>query len=432
MDTLRRRLILSQIVPILFVIPLMAFALIFVLERQVILVNLSRQLVGQAALLTEYATDTPTVWQDSVQAQAFVERFNPQITAQLMLLDANGRLMAAADPVDSIQAQLLAHAGLAAALAGETSIETQYDANPRTEVVDVLAPVFDRNQKVIGIIRLTHRQDTVQDRFRRLRLFIVEILAIGLLLGIVMGYLLGATLERPVKHLTLAIDQLASGEALAPLVERGPAEFRLLANAFNTLVERLNILRSARRQLLANLVHEVGRPLGAIQAAVWSLINGASEDPVLRQELLEGVYTQLGTLQRLLDDLSRFYDQALGALDLHLQPVALSEWLPALLTPWREVAQQKGVAWQAAIPVTLPTLPLDSDRLGQAVGNLLSNAIKYTPPEGTITMTAGVTETEAWIQVSDTGLGIAPEELPHIFEPFSVPKSKTLFPKAWA
>jgi two-component system sensor histidine kinase BaeS len=148
------------------------------------------------------------------------------------------------------------------------------------------------------------------------------------------------------------------------------------------------------------------------------LINGASKDPALRQELLAGMDTQLVALQRLLDDLSRFYDQALGALDLHRQPIALSEWLPIILTPWREIARQKGVAWQASIPPALPILPLDSDRLGQAIGNLLSNAIKYTPSEGTITVTAGTTDSAAWIRIRDSGSGITPEEQPYIFEPF--------------
>jgi signal transduction histidine kinase len=236
--------------------------------------------------------------------------------------------------------------------------------------------------------------------------------------GILVGYLLAITLERPVKHLTVAIDQLASGGELAPLPTGGPAESRTLVNAFNSLLERLTMLRVARRQLLANLVHEFGRPLGAIRAATWSLINGASKDPALRQELLAGMDTQLVALQRLLDDLSRFYDQALGALDLHRQPIALSEWLPIILTPWREIARQKGVAWQASIPPALPILPLDSDRLGQAIGNLLSNAIKYTPSEGTITVTAGTTDSAAWIRIRDSGSGITPEEQPYIFEPF--------------
>ncbi|MCA9945789.1 MAG: HAMP domain-containing protein [Anaerolineales bacterium] len=418
LDTLRRRLILSHIVPILIIIPLMTFALIFILETQVILVNLSRQLLGQATLLSEFAANSPNMWQDSVEAQAFVDHFDPKLTAQLMLLDAKGRILAFADPVDSSRGQMLTNPGVATALAGENSVETLYDRNPRTEVVDVLLPVFNEDNEVIGIIRLAHRQATVQERFERLRSYIVQIVVIGSIVGIIVGYARAVTLEQPVKRLTSAIDQLASGGELTPLPELGPKEIRLLVNAFNSLVERLNMLRMARRQLLANLVHEVGRPLGAIRAATWSLINGASKDPTLRDELLVGMDTQLITLQHLLDDLSRFYDRALGALDLHRQPIALSEWLPVILAPWREVAQQKGVDWQTAIPNSLPTLSLDSDRLGQAIGNLMSNAIKFTPPEGTIFVEAGITETAVWIKVSDTGSGIAPEEQPFIFEPF--------------
>ena len=103
---------------------------------------------------------------------------------------------------------------------------------------------------------------------------------------------------------------------------------------------------------------------------------------------------------------------------MHRQPIALSEWLHTILPPWREIAQHKGMVWQTSIPNDLPTLPLDSDRLGQAIGNLVSNAIKYTHPEGTVTVEAGMTETAVYIKVSDTGSGIAPEEQSYIFEPF--------------
>jgi signal transduction histidine kinase len=177
-------------------------------------------------------------------------------------------------------------------------------------------------------------------------------------------------------------------------------------------VEQMN------RQLLANLVHELGRPLGAFYSAIHALQQGADEDLTIRQELLAGMAGEVRRFKRLLDDLARLYDRTIGRLELECQPIVLNQWLPQVLSSWREAAADKGLQWQATIPADLPILEADPDRLGQALGNLLSNAIKYTPSGGTVSIEAGFGDSAIWIRVSDTGPGIAPEDQAHIFTPF--------------
>jgi len=240
---------------------------------------------------------------------------------------------------------------------------------------------------------------------------------------------LALNLERPLQQVTLAVHRLAGGQQLTPLPEQGPEEVRLLLQAFNSLEERLRTLEQNRRQLLANLVHEIGRPLGALHSAVQALMGGADEDTSLRQELLAGMDEELGRLRHLLDDLARLHDQVLGTLELHRQPVALGDWLPLLLAPRGAAARDKGLHWEVVIPADLPTLEIDRDRLGQAIGNLISNATKYTPPKGTVSISAGVENGQVWIRVSDTGPGVAPEEQVHIFTPFYRGRSARRFPQ---
>jgi two-component system sensor histidine kinase BaeS len=236
-------------------------------------------------------------------------------------------------------------------------------------------------------------------------------------------------LERPLRDVTRAVQALASGEQLAPLPERGPREIQNLLQSMNALVQRLLSLEQARRQLLANLVHELGRPLGAFRSATQALLGRSGEDPDLRQELLEGMDEEAERLGRLLDDLAGLHDQVLGTLELTREPIALGEWLAHTLPPWREAAQAKGLKWRTAVPPNLPTLDVDPDRLAQVVGNLLSNAIKYTPPRGTVSLDAGVEGEEAWIRIGDTGPGIAPEEQERIFAPFYRSQPGRRFPQ---
>jgi two-component system, OmpR family, sensor histidine kinase BaeS len=229
---------------------------------------------------------------------------------------------------------------------------------------------------------------------------------------------LALDLGRPIQETQRAAEQLAYGQPPAPLAEQGPEEIRSLACSFNVLAARLQTLEESRRRLLANLVHELGRPLGALLAAVQALTEGADQDQALRGELLGGMEAQIHRLQRLLDDLAQLHDRVLGSLELNRQPLALAEWLPETLSPWRETALQRALMWQSNIPAEMPVISADPDRLAQAVGNLVSNAIKYTPPQGSITVSAGSQAGEVWLRVTDTGPGIAAEEQARIFAPF--------------
>ncbi|HBY97850.1 MAG: HAMP domain-containing histidine kinase [Ardenticatenaceae bacterium] len=419
MRSLRNRLILSHILPLSVIIPLMGIALVYVLETQVLLPSLSNELTEQAHLIADLARDHPDIWSDPAQAQAFVARVSSDLTARVMLLDPNGRILAASEASDAGQAgQLLTHPGVATVQAGQMSIHQEYSQQRQAEVADVLVAVRGSDQQIVGIVRLTHRLETVLERFLRLRHLIAGVLVAGLLLGAAVGWVLALDLERPIREVTRAIYGLSSGERLIVLPEHGPDEIRMLAHGVNTLVERLRTLEQTRHQLLANLVHELGRPLGALRSAVHALGGRAGEDPAVRQELLHGMDEALTGLQRLLDDLAHLHDQLVRTVEVQCQPITLQDWLTDVQVPWEKAAQEKGLHWQATIPPALPTIEGDPDRLAQVMGNLLSNAIKYTPPGGTVSVDAGQENGQIWIAVSDTGPGIAPEEQARIFTPF--------------
>jgi signal transduction histidine kinase len=244
------------------------------------------------------------------------------------------------------------------------------------------------------------------------------VLLLAVLAGIGLGSYLAVTIGRPVGQVTEAINTLTQGELHTRLPERGPQEMRVLTRSVNTLVERLISLEQARRQLLANLVHELGRPLGALHSAIRALQKGADRDPQLGKDLLNGMDAQTLRLQRLLDDLAGLYDQVLGPLELNRQVIVVQEWLPAVLVPWEAAAKEKGLGWQVQLADALPDLLADPDRLAQAIGNLCSNAVKFTPNGGQVTVQTGADQERFWIQVKDNGPGILPQDQGKVFEPF--------------
>jgi two-component system sensor histidine kinase BaeS len=419
LNTLRRRLIVSHVLPLLEIFPLIGIALVYILETQVLLPSLAKEVNDQAYLTAQIALDQPAIWTDPAQAQAFVGGLQSHLTERIMLLDGDGHLLASSDAADSERLGVqLAIPKLPNVLSGEASVRTAYSQQQRAEVVDAWVPVMTPDQQVLGIVRLTHRLVNVYERFLRLRYLVVGILAAGLFLGVAAGWALAVNLASPLRQMTMAISQMASEQQLMPLEEKGPEEICLLLRSFNTLVERLRTLEQNRRQLLASLVHELGRPLGALHSAIQALMGGADRDAALKQELLTGMDEEIGRLRRLLDDLARWRDQAASSLDIVRRPISLSEWLPRVLAPREMAAHGKGLRWQVAVPADLPSVEVDPDRLAQAVGNLVDNAIKYTPSEGVIAIGAGVEDHQVWIRVSDTGPGIAPEDQTHIFTPF--------------
>ncbi len=429
-STLRRRFILSHTLTLFVIVPLLGLALIYILENQVLLPDIYRELEEQALLVAQITKDNPDIWSNPDEAQALAERTDRDVSALVTILDEHGRILGSSDPVDAVsRGERLYHPGLRTILAGATNEHTDY--NPQTDslVADVFVPVIGPDNQVVGVIRMVHRLSTVYDQFARMRYYIVAILGVALVLGTIVGYILALNLERPLGQVTQAINQLASGTELAALPERGPEEIRLVLHAFNVLMERLRSLQESRRQLLANMVHELSTPLGALKSGVQALQEGADEEPELRGEMLRGMNEEIRRLTRLLEDLTGLYDQVLGNIKLNRRPVALGEWLSGVLAIWQRAATDRGLQWQTDISPILPTLEVDPDRLAQVVGNLVNNAIKYTARGGTITVTAAVEKDRVKISVSDTGSGIPSNELEKIFKPFYRGRHAGRFPE---
>lgn len=426
--TLRRRAIISHMLPLLLTLPLLGIALINAVERQVLLPNLEQELKGQAHLIAELTQAEPAVFADRAHGAAFVNRLHP-IQADVKLLDPGGHLVASTDARDQARLGEQLTIGIVEAQQGQVIVTTYPSDRLGGEITGVVAPVLNAEGELLGIVRLTFYFYQVQARFVGFRYLVLAVSLASMVLGGLLGWGLAVAMQRPLDDLRRAVQQLAEGEHWRRLAEAGPQEIRRLIGAFNTLVDRLHSLEAARKQLLANLVHEIGRPLGALQSAVYALERGADRDGSVRGDLLAGMSGEIQRLSRLLDDLTGLHDRVLGGLELNRREVALGEWLPPMLAPWQQAAARARLHWESDVAPDLPALSVDADRLGQAIGNLLSNAIKYTPPGGTVRVGTGADHGAAWIQVSDTGPGMAAEEQQRIFEPFHRGPADKRFPQ---
>jgi len=417
--TLRGRLVLSHIISLVVVVPLMGLALVYLLESQFVLTNLADDLDQQGVLIAQATLRDPQVWLDSQRAQTFLDQIGPRLSARVMLITPDGYLLASTDPSDAEHVgEKLELERFALVQNGLSIQKTAYSQQQHVEVADVLVPVIDPRFGLVGVVRLTDQLNTIYDKLLRLRYMIGGVLVAALVVGTLLGLGFAFGLERQLKRITRAVSELTVGDTPVAVPERGPREIKVLAHAYNSMASRLHALEENRRQLLANVVHELGRPLGALLAAIQALLGGADKDPALRRDLLTGMEAEIHRLRRLLNDLAGMYDEVIGAIELKRGPVELASWLPGVLAPWKAAAEEKKLSWTEQIPADLPTIDADADRLGQALGNLLSNAIKYTPAPGVIGVDARVDSGELRLRVSDTGPGINAGDLERIFAPY--------------
>jgi len=419
LKSLRIRLILSHTLPLVIIIPLVGIALIYLLETQVLYPELSKQLMGDAQFIAAVLKNQTPVLSNPNLAQEFIVRMNPHPDTYVMLLDPGGHLLASTDPNDTTRiGQVIQKPGLDEALGGVATSHIDYSPMMHSEAVDVFTPILTTSHTLVGVVRMTYQLAGIYHQFVIFRIITAGILGVGLVLGILMGLILALNINRPIQRTTQLINNLAQGDLSKQLEEQGPEEIQRLLQSVNRLAARLHEQEQNRKKLLSNLVHELGRPLGALRTGISALIKGAGKDPQVLDEYLQGMDDETLRLQRLLEDLAHLQEQILGTLELKRQPIHVDDWLPRVLQTWKVNAQQKNLGWSLKIPENLPAIYADPDRLAQAVGNLISNAIKFTPGGGSITVSAGVKGQNIWIQIRDTGSGIPPEDMERIFEPF--------------
>lgn len=216
--------------------------------------------------------------------------------------------------------------------------------------------------------------------------------------------------------MSTAAAQVAAGRFEARVAQpRVGAEFDELANAFNDMAARLDHDEDLRRRLMADVAHELRTPVTTISATVDALEDGVQE---LSPQTVEVLRTQASRLTRLAADLAAVTRAETGDLHLDRQPVAPEELLEVAAQSARDRYAATGVTLVVEAGPHLPVVSVDADRFGQVWANLLDNALRHTPNGGRVTLGASRHGAGVRLVVTDTGEGIDPVHLPHLFERF--------------
>ncbi len=240
--------------------------------------------------------------------------------------------------------------------------------------------------------------------------------------AVILTFFLSRRILAPVESLSKAARDLARGDFSQRVDVKSKDEVGELAGAFNSMAQELADAETVRRNMVADVAHELRTPLSNLRGYMEAIKDGLVKPDATT---IGTMHEEVAVLTRLIEDLQELALAESGQLDLDFQPCDLADLTRRAVTAYGPKAEEAGVAIVLDLPDSAP-LRGDPGRLGQALRNLLTNAVNYTPAGGVVTVSVSVSGDDLELRVSDTGPGIPEDQIPHVFERFyRVDKSRS-------
>ncbi|MCU0521120.1 MAG: ATP-binding protein [Anaerolineae bacterium] len=289
----------------------------------------------------------------------------------------------------------------------------------------VVPAAFERHMSLMASMMGENSEELEQDLYTNFSTAVAEALALAALVAFVSALILSLLISRqvtlPVREMMDASVHIASGHYDERVGVFGSAqgedqdELGRLALSFNRMASALEQTEALRSELIGNVAHELRTPLSSIKGTMEGLIDGVLPADV---ETFGRVHREAERLQRLVQDLQELSRVEAGALELQLRPTPVSQLVETAIARLARQFEDKEVSLTTDVPLDLPLVLADESRIGQVLLNLVGNALQYTPAGGRVSIRARREGRTVLLVVQDTGIGIAPEHLPHVFERF--------------
>lgn len=245
----------------------------------------------------------------------------------------------------------------------------------------------------------------------------------GVAASLVVSVLMARRVVGPVRRLARASRRVAAGRYDERVPVQGRDELGELATSFNEMAAALAATERRRLELIGDVAHELRTPLAVLEGYLEGLLDGVVPPT---ERTWAKLHAEAGRLRRLVDDLQELSRAEAGQIPLSPASVDPAQLVRAAVERLAAQFEEKGLSLEVDLPTALPTVRADPDRAVQVLSNLLANALRYTPAPGRVRVSARAADGVVRFAVADTGIGVAPEHLPHLFERFyRVDKSRS-------
>lgn len=259
------------------------------------------------------------------------------------------------------------------------------------------------------------RDQTEEDYLKRINQMLLAATIGAIVLALILSFTFARSLSKPLREITAAIRSVSQGDLSQKVPVRSKDEIGQVAVAFNQMSDDLARANQLRKQMTADIAHELRTPMSVINGYLASMSEGLLKPTPERFKIMND---ESQHLQRLIEDLRTLSLADAGELPLNRRPVAASELIKLVGASFSHQAEQRAITLVERTDPDLRLLNADPDRIIQVLSNLVANALRHTPEQGTITLRSVVARDTVSLSVADTGPGIAPDHVPHIFERF--------------
>jgi len=278
------------------------------------------------------------------------------------------------------------------------------------------APLEPAGERDGALLMITSVQDTV-DSLDEIQIKMLGVFLLALLVVLITAGLITRVITRPVAALSAGIEHMGKGDYQHRVHVKGRGEMAQLAEAFNQMSEQIRSLDEARNQFVSNASHELKTPLATIKILVESMIYEDSMPDELRSEFLEDINKEIDRLSSVVGDLLTLVHIDSHKLRLRREMMVFADTVRESANRLAPLAKKRGQTLDVMIGDSCEMFA-DPGKLGQVCYNIIENAIKYTPDGGKITVKLKKSGRDAVLEISDTGVGIPPEDQPHVFDRF--------------
>ena len=364
---------------------------------------------------------------DAAALQEQTATLSREINQPITVLDPRGLVLVDSQTPEEAGSDESGLPEVQMAASGRPGTVIRFDPDDNAEALFSVAPVRFRGD-LVGIIRIELQMSLIREASAQFWVRIVGAAALAALLTAAVSLWFAKTLTDPIAAITRAASAMAHGDLKRRVHVAGPEELAQLAHSFNFMADRVSDVMEDQRGFVANAAHELRTPLTTIRLRADALAEGAKDDPAVATQFLTDISNETERLSRLVDELLDLSRIETGLIPSQRESLSVAQVATGVVDDLMPRSIQMGVSLRVE-GLDAPAVSANPDQIRQVFINLLGNAIKFTPRGGSVSVqvqpvrqsqSSARLESGSWLvtRVSDTGVGIPAEDLPHIFDRF--------------